>query len=78
MAMQQEISADRLQQKVGSEIRVIIDQVNEDDAIGRSEGDSPEIDGKVLLTGGKFVAGDIVRARVEGAGPYDLWATCNL
>ena len=78
MAMQQEISANRLQQKVGSEIRVIIDQVNEDDAIGRSEGDSPEIDGKVLLTGGKFVAGDIVRARVESAGPYDLWATCNL
>ena len=78
MAMQQEISADRLRQKVGREIRVIIDQVNDDEAIGRSEGDSPEIDGKVLVTGGKFQVGDIVRARVERAGPYDLWATCNL
>ena len=76
--LQQEISADRLRQKVGREIHVIIDQANENDAIGRSEGDSPEIDGKVLLSDGNFLVGDIVRARVESAGPYDLWATCSL
>ena len=78
MTLQQEISADRLRQKVGREIHVIIDQANENDAIGRSEGDSPEIDGKVLLSDGNFLVGDIVRARVESAGPYDLWATCSL
>ncbi|GIT15173.1 MAG: hypothetical protein CM1200mP36_09290 [Gammaproteobacteria bacterium] len=54
MTLQQEISADRLRQKVGREIHVIIDQANENDAIGRSEGDSPEIDGKILLSDGNF------------------------
>ena len=78
MATQQEISARRLQEKVGREISVIVDEVDENEAIGRSQGDAPEIDGKVLLTGGAPEVGDIVRARVQRAGPYDLWATCNL
>ena len=78
MAAQQRISARRLQEKVGREIEVIVDQIDEHEAIGRSQGDAPDIDGKVLLTGGTLNVGDIVRARVEAAGPYDLWATCNL
>ena len=78
MAAQQRISARRLQEKVGREIEVIVDQINEHEAIGRSQGDAPDIDGKVLLTGATLNVGDIVRARVEAAGPYDLWATCNL
>ena len=78
MAAQQSISARRLQEKVGREIQVIVDQIDENEAIGRSRGDAPDIDGKVLLTGGTLNVGDIVRARVEAAGPYDLWATCNL
>jgi len=78
MAAQQRISARRLQEKVGREIEVIVDQIDEHEAIGRSQGDAPDIDGKVLLTGATLNVGDIVRARVEAAGPYDLWATCNL
>jgi ribosomal protein S12 methylthiotransferase len=78
MEVQQKISAKRLQEKIGQEIQVIIDEIRENEAIGRSEGDAPEIDGKVLLTGNAFNVGDIVRARVEKAGPYDLWATCAL
>ena len=78
MEAQQKISTKRLQEKIGQEIQVIIDEIRENEAIGRSEGDAPEIDGKVLLTGNTFNVGDIVRARVEKAGPYDLWATCAL
>ncbi len=78
MAAQQEISAKRLQAKIGRKIEVILDQVDEDEAIGRSQGDAPEIDGKVLITGRNLRVGDIVSARVEGAGPYDLRATCAL
>ncbi len=78
MAAQQEISAKRLQAKIGRKIEVIVDQVDEDEAIGRSQGDAPEIDGKVLITGRNLRVGDIVSARVEGAGPYDLRATCAL
>jgi ribosomal protein S12 methylthiotransferase len=78
MEAQQKISAKRLQERIGQEIQVIIDEIRENEAIGRSEGDAPEIDGKVLITGNTFNVGDIVRARVEKAGPYDLWATCAL
>jgi ribosomal protein S12 methylthiotransferase len=75
MAAQQIISARRLQQKVGKRIKVIIDEVADGGAIGRSEGDAPEIDGKVLISRTGFTVGDIVTATVERAGSYDLWAT---
>ncbi len=75
MAAQQIISARRLQQKVGKRVNVIIDEVADREAIGRSEGDAPEIDGKVLISGTGFAVGDIVTVTVERAGPYDLWAT---
>jgi len=75
MAAQQIISTRRLQQKVNKRIKVIIDEVAEGEAIGRSEGDAPEIDGKVLISGTGFSVGDIVTATVERAGPYDLWAS---
>ena len=75
MAAQQIISARRLQQKVGKRVNVIIDEVADGEAIGRSEGDAPEIDGKVLISGTGFAVGNIVAATVERAGPYDLWAT---
>jgi ribosomal protein S12 methylthiotransferase len=75
MAAQQVTSARRLQQKVGKRIKVIIDEVADGKAIGRSEGDAPEIDGKVLISRTGFTVGDIITATVERAGPYDLWAT---
>jgi ribosomal protein S12 methylthiotransferase len=75
MARQQDISMARLAAKVGRTIEVIIDEVDEEGAIGRSRGDAPEIDGNVFLNGDTDVAvGDIVTARVEHADAYDLWA----
>ena len=75
MAAQQAISEKRLQEKVGQRIEVIIDEADDNEAIGRSKGDAPEIDGKVLVSGGGLTAGDIVTVLVKQAGPYDLWAT---
>ena len=74
MQLQQQISAERLQEKVGREILVIIDEVDEEGAIGRSMADAPEIDGAVYLNGETSVKpGDIVRVKVENADEYDLW-----
>ena len=73
MAAQQAISERRLQQKVGQRIHVIIDEINDDGAVGRSEGDSPDIDGNVFVQGPDLAVGDIVEVQVERAGPYDLW-----
>ncbi len=75
MALSQEISRDLLAGKVGREIDVIIDEVDEEGALGRSRWDAPEIDGSVFLNGETRVkAGDIVKARVLHADEYDLWA----
>ncbi|WHG63768.1 30S ribosomal protein S12 methylthiotransferase RimO [Escherichia coli] len=76
MQLQQQISAERLQEKVGREILVIIDEVDEEGAIGRSMADAPEIDGAVYLNGETNVKpSDILRVKVEHADEYDLWGS---
>jgi len=75
MALQQEISERKLQDKIGSTIEILIDSVDEAGAIGRSSADAPEIDGKVFLDGiTDLNPGDFVEAEVSGADEYDLWA----
>jgi ribosomal protein S12 methylthiotransferase len=75
MAAQQEVSRELMAAKVGRSIDVIIDEVDAEGAIGRSQWDAPEIDGSVFLNGVSGLApGDIVKARVSNADEYDLWA----
>jgi ribosomal protein S12 methylthiotransferase len=75
MAVAREVSAERLSAFVGRDISVIVDEVDEEGALGRSEWDAPEIDGSVFLNGDTDLRpGDIVRARVTHADEYDLWA----
>ncbi|MFJ1300553.1 30S ribosomal protein S12 methylthiotransferase RimO [Pseudomonadota bacterium AL_CKDN230030165-1A_HGKHYDSX7] len=75
MAHQQAISTARLAKRVGREIDVLIDEVEEDGAIGRSSADAPEIDGCVYVTTDQAVKpGDIVRVRVTDSDEYDLYA----
>ncbi|MBU0950694.1 MAG: radical SAM protein, partial [Gammaproteobacteria bacterium] len=75
MAHQQAISAARLERKIGQELDVLIDEVDEDGAIGRSWADAPEIDGMVYIDSERpLQAGEKVRVRVTNADEYDLWA----
>jgi len=75
METAKEVSEKRLGRMVGREIDVIIDEVDEEGALGRSQWDAPEIDGSVFLNGDTDLkTGDIVRARVAHADDYDLWA----
>ncbi|MDH3001178.1 ribosomal protein S12 methylthiotransferase [Chelonobacter oris] len=76
MQLQQQISAQRLQQKIGKTLAVIIDEIDADGIIGRSMADAPEIDGVVYLENPQQSAvkvGDIVRATIRHADEYDLW-----
>lgn len=76
MATQQEISSNRLQQKIGQEIDVLIDEIDEKGLIGRSSADAPEIDGAVYIEQHDLTrAGDIVRVKITDADEYDLYAT---
>ena len=75
MAHQQAISAARLQMKIGKEIEVLIDEVDEQGAVGRCFFDAPEIDGNVFIATDKDIKpGDKIMCRVTDADEYDLWA----
>ncbi|MBU0049607.1 radical SAM protein, partial [Klebsiella pneumoniae] len=76
MQLQQQISTERLQEKIGKVLLVMIDEVDEEGAIGRSMADAPEIDGAVYLNEQFDVEpGQIVRVLIEHADEYDLWGT---
>jgi len=75
MALQQQISADKLQARIGKSIEILIDEVDAEGAVGRSSADAPEIDGKVYLDGATGLSpGDFVEAQITAADEYDLWA----
>jgi ribosomal protein S12 methylthiotransferase len=76
MQLQQAISTERLKAKIGQTIPVLIDEVDDEGAIGRSHADAPEIDGCVYLNGEVDVKpGDIVNVKIEHSDEYDLWGT---
>jgi len=76
MQLQQKISTERLTQKVGQTLQVLIDEVDDEGAIGRSYADAPEIDGNVYLNGEHAVKpGDLVNVVIENSDEYDLWGT---
>ncbi|MEM9761449.1 MAG: 30S ribosomal protein S12 methylthiotransferase RimO [Pseudomonadota bacterium] len=69
------ISAAKLQAKVGREIDVIVDEIDEEGAVSRSKGDAPEIDGNVFIEDADGLAtGDILTVRATEADGADLWA----
>ena len=75
MEVQARISAERLQRKIGRTLELVIDEVDEEGAIGRSHADAPEIDGMVYLNGEtELMPGDVVTAKVFQADEHDLWA----
>jgi ribosomal protein S12 methylthiotransferase len=74
MAHQAVISANRLQQRVGNIVTVLIDEVVEEGAVARSKADAPEIDGQVFIDGATHLnVGDFVEVEIEEADEYDLW-----
>ncbi len=70
-----EISAKRLADKKGRRLRVLVDAIEGDFAIARSEADAPEIDGIVRIRGGsELPIGEFADVVVTGADTYDLEA----
>ncbi|HDR1921452.1 TPA: 30S ribosomal protein S12 methylthiotransferase RimO [Pasteurella multocida] len=78
MQLQQEISAARLQQKVGKVFTVLVDEVDEEGIIARSTADAPEIDGVVYIDNPNRVAvkaGQFIEVKITRADAYDLYAS---
>jgi ribosomal protein S12 methylthiotransferase len=75
MELQSQISADKLQARVGRQEIVLVDEVHADHLVARSEADAPEIDGNVLIDGAWDIEpGDFIEVRITGAGEHDLFA----
>lgn len=75
MEFQEDISTQRLEEKIDREMIVLVDEVDEDGAVARSEGDAPDIDGLVhILDGQNLEVGDFVRVRITDCDVHDLYA----
>lgn len=76
MAVQEQISLEKNQARIGREFKVIVDRFEGDNAIGRTEYDSPEVDDEVIFpcTRRGVRIGDFVRVRVTDALENDLLA----
>ncbi len=73
---QEDISTQRLEAKIGQRIRVLIDDIDEEGAIARSEGDAPDIDGLVYITDGHDLeVGEFAEVTVTDCDVHDLFAT---
>jgi ribosomal protein S12 methylthiotransferase len=76
MQTQANISRRKLKSRVGRQLEVIIDEVNNEELVGRSFADAPHIDGKVFIrTQRPHKTGDIVTVRIEKSDNYDLWGS---
>lgn len=73
MEKQNQISAQKLKNKIGKTLEVLIDELDGNDAIGRSHADAPEIDGHVMIENASGLKpGDQVKVMIEASGDYDL------
>lgn len=79
MKLQQKISLKKNEQFVGKTIKVLIDDIEGEHYIGRTERDAPEVDGEVIIEpGGKYLApGNFYNVDIYDCNEYDLFAKLN-
>lgn len=74
MELQEQISAELNEDKVGLKFNVIIDRKEGEYFVGRTRFDSPEVDGEVFVTSDReLLTGEFVDVRISGADTYDLY-----
>ena len=76
MRLQQGISLERNQMRIGEECKVLVERVRENGvAVGRSPAEAPETDGEIYLSGvSENAIGEFIPARITDAMEYDLFA----
>jgi len=75
MALQQQIVREMNARMVGRSLKILVDEKLEEEQFtlrGRTEGDAPEVDGTVYVSGCAADAGDFINVRITGAREYDL------
>ena len=75
MLLQEEISEERLERKIGKTMTVLVDEVDEEGAIARSSADAPEVDGLVYIEDGQRLSvGEFAEVKIIDSDEHDLWA----
>ena len=79
METARKISTEKLARKIGNEIEVIVDEIDDEGAVCRTKADAPEIDGNLFIEENfdKISVGDILKVHVTAASDYDLWGTIS-
>ena len=79
METARKISTEKLARKIGNEIEVIVDEIDDEGAVCRTKADAPEIDGNLFIEENfdKISVGDIQKVHVTAASDYDLWGTIS-
>ncbi len=78
LALQQRLSRERLARRIGERIPVMIDgPASRGQWAARHAGSAFEVDGGVVVDGGRFTPGDLVQVRVTGSSAYDLFARAD-
>lgn len=78
MSLQATISASVNSRRVGKTLEVVVDREEEDYYVGRTQYDSPEVDGEVILSSDSPLrVGSFYRAEITGVEEYDLIATTS-
>ena len=79
METARKISKEKLARKIGTEIEVIVDEIDDEGAVCRTKADAPEIDGNLFVEENfdKISVGDILKVHVTAASDYDLWGTIS-
>ena len=75
MEFQEDISTRRLEEKIGRSLQVLVEEVDEEGAVARSQGDAPDIDGLVYITDGEELeVGQFAMVKITDCDVHDLYA----
>jgi ribosomal protein S12 methylthiotransferase len=75
MQLQESISLEINQSKLGKEYQILIDRIEEDYYVGRTEFDSPEVDNEVLIDYDScdLEVGEFYRVKIDSVDSFDLY-----
>ncbi|RKY29896.1 MAG: 30S ribosomal protein S12 methylthiotransferase RimO [Candidatus Omnitrophota bacterium] len=73
MEIQRQISKNKLKEKVGKRLEVIVEREEKNFMVGRTRYDAPEVDGQVYIRGKKLKVGEIYNLQITGSSDYDLF-----
>lgn len=73
MNMQENIALERNEEMIGSVVKVLVDRLEGDTRIGRTQWDSPEVDPEVYVAGSEAMPGEFINVKITGAEPFELF-----